>query len=104
MSNAVRYSSAGDCVTVRVRRDRADAVAEVADTGVGIAPDDLPRVFDRFWRADGSRARETGGSGLGLAICRELVEAHGGAVTAESALGEGPVFTIRLPAAGYRAG
>jgi two-component system, OmpR family, sensor histidine kinase BaeS len=99
VSNAVRYSSAGDRVTVRVRRDGPEAVAEVADTGAGIAPDDLPHVFDRFWRADTSRTRETGGSGLGLAICRELIEAHGGTVTAASEPGEGSTFTIRLPAA-----
>ena len=97
MSNAVRYSAAGDRVTVLVRRDGPDAVAEVADTGAGIGPDDLPHVFDRFWRADTSRTRETGGSGLGLAICRELIEAHGGTVTAASELGEGSTFTIRLP-------
>lgn len=99
VSNAVRYSSTGDTVTVRVRQDGADVVVEVTDTGAGIAPDDLPHVFDRFWRADTSRARETGGSGLGLAICRELVEAHGGAVHGASTLGEGSIFTIRLPAA-----
>jgi two-component system sensor histidine kinase BaeS len=98
VSNAVRYSSAGDRVTVAVRRDGPDAVADVADTGPGIAPDDLPHVFDRFWRADTSRARETGGSGLGLAICRELIEAHGGSVTAASDVGAGSTFTIRLPA------
>jgi two-component system sensor histidine kinase BaeS len=98
VTNAVRYSSGGDRVTVRVRRDGPDAVAEVADTGPGIAPDDLPHVFDRFWRADNSRARETGGSGLGLAISSQLIEAHGGTVTAFSELGEGSVFTIRLPA------
>jgi two-component system, OmpR family, sensor histidine kinase BaeS len=102
VTNAVRYSSAGDRVTVRVRRDGPDAVAEVADTGPGIAPDDLPHVFDRFWRADSSRARETGGSGLGLAISSQLIEAHGGAVTAFSELGEGSVFTIRLPAGSGR--
>lgn len=85
-------------MTVLVRRDGPDAVAEVADTGAGIAPDDLPHVFDRFWRADTSRTRETGGSGLGLAICSELIEAHGGAVTATSELGEGSTFSIHLPA------
>jgi two-component system, OmpR family, sensor histidine kinase BaeS len=98
VSNAVRYSSTGDRVTVLVRRDGPDAVVEVADTGAGIAPDDLPHVFDRFWRADTSRTRETGGSGLGLAICSELIEAHGGTVAAASELGAGSTFTIRLPA------
>ena len=75
-----------------------DVVFEVADTGPGIAPEDLPFVFDRFWRADKSRTRETGGSGLGLAIVRHLVEAHGGTVTAGSPAGA--VFTLRLPRSG----
>jgi two-component system, OmpR family, sensor histidine kinase BaeS len=97
VSNALRYSAAGDRVTVRVLADEDDAVAEVADTGTGIAPDDLPHVFDRFWRADTSRTRETGGSGLGLAICSQLIEAHGGTVDATSTLGAGSTFTVRLP-------
>jgi two-component system sensor histidine kinase BaeS len=70
---------------------------EVADTGAGIAPEHLPRVFDRFWRAEKSRNRRTGGSGLGLPIARRLVEAHGGTITAKSVPGEITVFTISLP-------
>lgn len=97
VSNALRHSTAGDQVNVRVRADATEAIAEVADTGVGIAPEELPHVFDRFWRADTSRTRDTGGSGLGLAICSHLVEAHGGTVGVTSTLGEGSVFTIRLP-------
>jgi two-component system sensor histidine kinase BaeS len=73
-------------------------VIAVSDTGSGIAAEDLPHVFDRFWRAEKSRNRQTGGSGLGLAIVRKLVEAHGGTVTAESVLGQGSRFTVRLPA------
>ncbi|MGW4210975.1 sensor histidine kinase [Lentzea sp. NPDC004789] len=73
-------------------------VISVADTGSGISADDLPHVFDRFWRADKSRARSTGGSGLGLAIVRKLVEAHGGSVGVTSAPGVGTTFTVRLPA------
>ena len=69
----------------------------VEDTGGGIAPEDLPHVFERFWRAEKSRSRRTGGSGLGLSIVRQLVEAHGGTVTADSEPGAGAVFTIRLP-------
>ena len=68
-----------------------------ADSGVGIAPDDLPYVFDRFYRADKSRARSGGGAGLGLAIVKELVEAHGGRIEAKSEYGKGSVFSVHLP-------
>jgi signal transduction histidine kinase len=71
----------------------------VRDTGEGISAEDLPHVFDRFYRADRSRARQTGGYGLGLAIVRQLVEAHGGAVTVASELGRGSVFAFTVPAA-----
>ena len=97
LSNAVRHSPPGATVTVGSRLDGADLVIEVADTGDGIAEHDLPHVFDRFWRADRSRNRNTGGSGLGLAIVRKLAEAHGGTVTATSRLGHGSTFTLRLP-------
>jgi len=70
----------------------------VADTGPGIAPEDLPRIFDRFYRADPSRDRSTGGAGLGLTIARRLAEAHGGIIGAESEVGHGSRFTVRLPA------
>ncbi|GLZ01109.1 HAMP domain-containing sensor histidine kinase [Actinoplanes sp. NBRC 103695] len=97
LSNAVRHSPPGATVTVRSRLDGGYLVIEVADTGQGIAEDDLPYIFDRFWRADKSRNRSTGGSGLGLAIVRKLAEAHGGTVTATSRLGHGSTFTLRLP-------
>jgi two-component system sensor histidine kinase BaeS len=91
-------------MTVRVTRpvpaaepQADDVVVQVADTGTGIAARNLPRVFDRFWRADPSRSRRTGGSGLGLAIVRQLAEAHGGTVTVRSTPGKGTVFTLRLP-------
>ncbi|WP_439673591.1 ATP-binding protein [Embleya sp. MST-111070] len=97
VSNAVRHTPAGGRVTVHVREDGSAVVFEVTDTGTGIAQDDLPHVFDRFWRADKSRNRRTGGTGLGLAIGRRLARAHDGEVTARSTLGEGSTFTIRLP-------
>ncbi|MFC4534466.1 HAMP domain-containing sensor histidine kinase [Sphaerisporangium dianthi] len=100
VSNAVRHTPAGGAVRLRARCADEQAVIEVADTGCGIAPQDLGRVFERFWRADRSRNRRTGGSGLGLAIVRKLAEAHGGSVTASSVLGEGSVFTLRLPTQG----
>jgi len=99
VANAVRHTGAGGSVTIRSEVTGGDLSIAVADTGTGIAPADLPRVFDRFWRADDSRTRSTGGSGLGLAIARKLAEAHGGGITVESTLGVGSVFTIRLPVA-----
>ncbi|MFE3460041.1 sensor histidine kinase [Nocardiopsis aegyptia] len=100
VGNALRHTPAPGTVTVRARREGSDAVVEVADTGAGISPEDLPQVFERFWRAEKSRNRQTGGSGLGLAIVRNLAEVHGGTVTAESALGVGSTFTLRLPLSG----
>jgi len=82
-----------------VRRDGADALLEVADTGIGIAAEDLPRVFTRFWRGEKSRSRDTGGAGIGLSIVKELVQAHGGSVAVESVPGEGSVFRVELPLA-----
>jgi two-component system sensor histidine kinase BaeS len=100
VGNALRHTTAPGSVTVRARREGQEAVIEVADTGAGIAPEDLPQVFDRFWRAEKSRNRQTGGSGLGLAIVRNLAELHGGSVAVESTLGVGSTFTLRLPLSG----
>ncbi|WP_051801086.1 sensor histidine kinase [Streptomyces sp. NRRL F-525] len=98
VSNAIRHTPPGGTVTLRARRTADHVTIEVADTGTGIPAEDLPRVFDRFWRAEKSRSRRTGGSGLGLAIVRRLTEAHGGTVTVTSTVGVGTVFTVRLPA------
>lgn len=95
--NATRYTPEGGIVLVGAITNGAEVVVTVRDTGVGIAPDDLPHVFDRFYRADRSRNRAQGGAGLGLAIVRGLVEGMGGAITVESELGEGTCFTLRLP-------
>ncbi|MEV6757381.1 ATP-binding protein [Streptomyces sp. NPDC051214] len=97
VSNAIRHTPDGGSVTIDCRATADAVVVEVADTGTGIDPEDLPHVFDRFWRADKSRTRSTGGSGLGLAIVRQLVEGHGGTVTVRSTPGEGAVFTVRVP-------
>jgi len=97
VSNATRHTPSGGAITLSARSQDGQVVLEVADTGSGIAPEDLPSVFDRFWRAEKSRSRRTGGSGLGLPIVRQLVAAHGGTVTVTSDLGAGSVFTLRLP-------
>ncbi|WP_394619315.1 ATP-binding protein [Lentzea sp. JNUCC 0626] len=97
VANAVRYVPAGGTVAVEGTSEDGDCVITVSDTGPGIAADDLPHVFDRFWRADKSRSRSTGGSGLGLAIVRKLVEAHGGTVGVSSTTGVGTTFRVRLP-------
>ncbi|MFI6936293.1 sensor histidine kinase [Streptomyces sp. NPDC050287] len=104
VSNALRHTPAGGTVTLSARRDSdgggegdGDVLLEVTDTGTGIAAEDLPHVFDRFWRAEKSRSRRTGGSGLGLPIVRHLVAGHGGTVDVASEPGTGSVFTMRLP-------
>jgi len=98
--NALRHTPPGGIIAFEVCADEAGRVRiAVADTGVGIAPEDLPHVFERFFRGDSSRARETGGAGLGLALVRELVGAMQGSVTVESTLGRGSRFTVTLPVA-----
>jgi two-component system sensor histidine kinase BaeS len=99
VANALRYTPPGGSVAVRVDHDSAGVTFAVVDTGTGIDPEHLPHLFDRFYRADGSRSRETGGSGLGLAIVRHLAEAHGGRVSVESTVGAGSTFTVVLPGA-----
>jgi two-component system OmpR family sensor kinase len=97
LGNAIQYNREGGCVTLRIGPEGAEAVLKVEDTGVGIAAQDQPRVFERFFRADKARSREAGGSGLGLAICQSIVEAHHGSISFTSRPGEGTIFTVRLP-------
>ncbi|MET7606011.1 HAMP domain-containing sensor histidine kinase [Streptomyces avermitilis] len=99
VSNGLRHTPEDGTVTVTARQTGDLAVLTVEDTGSGIAAEDLPHVFERFWRAEKSRSRRTGGSGLGLSIVRQFVEAHEGTVTVDSEPGKGCVFTIRLPRA-----
>ncbi len=104
LANALRYTPAGGTVTVTVRLEGSNARVDISDTGSGIAADDLPYLFDRFYRAEKSRSRSSGGSGIGLTIVRQLVRAHGGEVSVESPIlkrpdgsGYGSRFTFTLP-------
>ncbi len=99
VDNAVKFTPAEGCVTVSGRSEAADVTISVADTGIGISPEDLPHVFERFWRADKVRSRETGGTGLGLTIARQIAQQHGAHLGVESEIGRGSVFTVRLPRA-----
>ncbi|WAK03414.1 PAS domain S-box protein [Methylobacter sp. YRD-M1] len=99
LNNAAKYTSEGGKITLSVMREDSSAVIEVRDTGIGISPDILPQIFDLFTQADHSLAHAQGGLGIGLTLVRELVEIHGGTVTASSAgIGQGSTFTVRLPA------
>jgi two-component system, OmpR family, phosphate regulon sensor histidine kinase PhoR len=94
--NAVRYTNAGS-VTLFSRRENGAVRIGFRDTGIGIAPEHLPRLFERFYRVDPARSRDEGGTGLGLAIVKHLAEAHGGSVRAESAVGRGTTVSVYLP-------
>ena len=94
--NALRHTRAGT-VAIRTRTEGGNLVLSVEDTGTGVAPEHLPRIFERFYRVDTGRSRESGGTGLGLAIVKHLVEAHGGSVRAESSVGRGTTISIYLP-------
>jgi heavy metal sensor kinase len=100
LDNAVKYTPPQGRITVSLRSSDGCAVTEVRDTGIGIAAEDLPHIFERFFRADRARSRETGGAGLGLSIGQWIAQAHGGTIRALSKPGEGSVFQVRIPLAG----
>jgi signal transduction histidine kinase len=101
MANALRHTPPGGAIALRAAPIADGVRISVRDTGEGIPPEDLPYVFDRFWRGDRSRSHAGGaGSGLGLAIARQLVQAHGGRIGVDSAPNQGTTFTIELPAGG----
>jgi heavy metal sensor kinase len=102
LDNAIKYTPEGGSVRMSVKADSGKAVLEVADTGIGLAPDDLARVFDRFFRADKARSRDPDGAGLGLAIVKSICNAHGGRIEVESTLGTGSCFRVALPKAADR--
>ena len=97
VNNAFRYTPEGGTVTIIAKEQNGDFLFSVQDTGMGIAPEDVNKIFDRFYRTDRSRDRESGGSGLGLAITKALVDAHGGWIKVDSQLNAGTTFTIMLP-------
>ena len=100
VTNALRYTPDGGEIILSV--DKSDKAVQITikDTGAGIPPEDLPFVFDRFWKGDKTRSRSSGGSGLGLAIARQLVSAHGGTIKVESEEGVGTRFIVQLPVVG----
>jgi two-component system phosphate regulon sensor histidine kinase PhoR len=98
IDNALKYTEKGG-VTISLLADGAAAVLEVEDTGIGIAPEHLPRVFERFYVVDKSRSRNMGGTGLGLSIVKHIVQMHKGEIALDSRPGRGTKFTIRLPLA-----
>lgn len=97
LTNAMAYTPEGGRITVEARRESNSWWIRVADTGVGIPEEDLPRIFERFYRVDKARSRESGGTGLGLAIVKHLVEVHQGEIRVNSRVGEGTEFQLIFP-------
>lgn len=98
LDNAIHYTASGGEIRVFVKQVQGSVRLTVKDTGVGIPESEMGRIFERFYRVDAARSRDTGGSGLGLSMVRSVVQAHSGSVTVESVIGRGSTFTIRLPA------
>jgi len=99
IDNALKYTPYEGFVTLSLTTDKRHAVIKVSDTGIGILPDDLPHIFERFYRADRARSRDRGGSGLGLTIVQNIVQEHGGNIEVESTPGRGSTFILNLPRA-----
>ncbi|HEX2986960.1 MAG TPA: ATP-binding protein [Chloroflexota bacterium] len=99
VDNAIKYTPEGGRVQLAIRTEPGAAVITVADTGIGIGPEDIPHLFERFYRADKARSRDLGGTGLGLSIAKWIADSHGGHISVESTVGQGSTFTIRLPLA-----
>ena len=97
IDNAIKYTHRGGSVNVEISRSGRKAIVNVSDTGVGIPENDLPHIFERFYRVDKARSRETGGTGLGLSIVKQIVLLHGGIIDAKSTVGKGTVFMVELP-------
>ena len=97
ISNAIHYNRPGGKVTITTAVDEAHAIVTIEDTGCGIPPAAIGHLFDRFYRVDEARSRQTGGSGLGLAICKSIVDAHQGKILVDSQQEVGSRFTLQLP-------
>ena len=97
IDNAIRYNTEGESVSLSLMRKGREAIIMVKDTGIGIPPEEIDKIFERFYRVDKARSRAEGGSGLGLAICRHIVEAHHGRIEVNSEPGKGSVFKVILP-------
>ena len=97
LDNAVKYTAEGGSILMTARSSDGDAVVTVSDTGIGVPPDEIDRLFDRFYRVDKARSRAVGGAGLGLSIAREIVDALGGSLKIDSQQGVGTSVTMRLP-------
>jgi len=97
LDNAIRYTQSGGTISISLRAEGQMALVAISDTGVGIPSEDIPHIFERFYRVDKARSRAEGGSGLGLAICQHIAEVHGGKIEVQSQVGVGSTFLVRLP-------
>ncbi len=99
VDNALKYTPGDGSVSLSLTIEGKQAIVKVSDTGIGIAQDDLPYIFERFYRTDRARSREYSGSGLGLAIVQSIIQQHHGSIEVDSTPGKGSIFTLRLPLA-----
>ncbi len=97
LDNALRYTPTGGAVTIRLQAVGQEVTVEVEDTGHGIEPENIPHLFERFYRTDWARAKDSAGTGLGLPIVKEIMDAHGGSISVTSEVNKGSAFTLRLP-------
>ena len=97
IANAIQYTPAGGNINLILKNNNSNAIIEVQDTGIGIPPQEQQVIFDRFYRVNSDRSRQTGGSGLGLAIAQAIALAHGGKIQAQSQLGKGSTFSLCIP-------
>jgi signal transduction histidine kinase len=98
IDNAIKYTPSGGSISVSLKCSDGHTICEVSDSGIGIPPNHIPRIFERFYRVDQARSRETGGAGLGLAIARCIADAHRAVIDVESTVGHGSMFRVRMPA------